>query len=108
MKKAEKAHNTTTVTVDAHFMAAADDLFSLLTDEKRIPQWTRAPAQSVAEPGKEYSLFGGGVTGKFVSLEPPKKVVQTWRLSSPTWPSGMPFVFEGCGCGLRACADGAW
>lgn len=26
-------------------MAAADDLFGLLTDEKRIPMWTRAPAQ---------------------------------------------------------------
>ncbi|EJF66310.1 hypothetical protein DICSQDRAFT_78669 [Dichomitus squalens LYAD-421 SS1] len=87
VKKTEKANNTTTVTVDAHFMAAADDLFSLLTDERRIPQWTRAPAKGAAEPGKEYSLFGGGVTGTFVSVEPPKQFVQTWKLSSPTWPS---------------------
>ena len=41
----EKAHNTTSLSVDAHFMAAADDLFGLLTDEKRIPSWTRAPAK---------------------------------------------------------------
>ena len=37
--------NSTTVTVDATFMAAADDLFSLFTDEKRIPMWTRNAAK---------------------------------------------------------------
>ncbi|KAI1791700.1 activator of Hsp90 ATPase [Ganoderma leucocontextum] len=87
VKRAEKANNTSTVTVDAHFMASADDLFTLLTDEKRIPAWTRAPAKSTAEAGAEYSLFGGGVKGKFVSLTAPKQFVQTWALSSPTWPS---------------------
>jgi len=39
--------NTSTVVKDASFMAAADDLFSLFTDEKRIPSWTRAPAQVI-------------------------------------------------------------
>jgi activator of HSP90 ATPase len=37
--------NSTTIVVEADFRASADDLFSLLTDEKRIPAWTRAPAQ---------------------------------------------------------------
>ena len=37
--------NVTTVVVEAEFRASADDLYSLLTDEKRIPAWTRAPAQ---------------------------------------------------------------
>lgn len=41
----KKKVNATTVKVDASFMASADDLFSLFTDEKRIPAWTRAPAQ---------------------------------------------------------------
>ncbi|OBZ69321.1 hypothetical protein A0H81_10948 [Grifola frondosa] len=86
-RKAEKV-NTTTVTVEANFMAAADDLFGLLTEEKRIPAWTRAPAKSAAQAGTEYSLFGGGVKGKFISLSPPKEFVQTWALSSPTWPTG--------------------
>jgi activator of HSP90 ATPase len=45
-KKVEaKAINTKTVKVDATFQASAEDLFGLLTDEKRIPMWTRAPAQ---------------------------------------------------------------
>ncbi|KAL6300185.1 activator of Hsp90 ATPase [Sparassis latifolia] len=87
-KKPAAKVNTTTVTVKATFMAAADDLFGLLTDEKRIPTWTRAPAQSAAKPDSEYSLFGGGVKGKYISLTPPKEIVQTWALQSPTWPEG--------------------
>ncbi|THG99824.1 hypothetical protein EW026_g2585 [Hermanssonia centrifuga] len=87
-KATAKAVNSTTVTIDGAFMASADDLFSILTDEKRLPSWTRAPAQSAAKPDTEYSLFGGGVKGKYISLSPPKEIVQTWALSSPTWPSG--------------------
>lgn len=45
VSKKEAKVNTAKVTVDATFMAAADDLFSILTDEMRIPQWTRAPAK---------------------------------------------------------------
>lgn len=60
----------------------------------RYSQWHRAhkPAnvdsQSTAAPNSEYSLFGGGVKGTYISVEPPKKYVQTWILQSPTWPSG--------------------
>jgi activator of HSP90 ATPase len=42
--KASKV-NSTKVVVEAEFHASAHDLFGLLTDEKRIPAWTRAPAQ---------------------------------------------------------------
>lgn len=83
-----KAFNTTAITVEANFQAAADDLYGLLTDEKRIPFWTRAPAKSDARPGGEFSLFGGGVYGKYVSLTPPREIVQTWALQSPAWPAG--------------------
>jgi activator of HSP90 ATPase len=37
--------NIATVVVEADFQASADDLFGLLTDPKRIPSWTRAPAE---------------------------------------------------------------
>ena len=42
--KKATAVNTSTVEVEATFQASADDLFSIFTDEKRIPAWTRAPA----------------------------------------------------------------
>jgi activator of HSP90 ATPase len=80
--------STRTVHVEANFQASADDLFSLFTDEKRIPAWSRAPAQSTPQPGAGYSLFGGGVKGQYVSLTPAKEIVQTWELRSPTWPAG--------------------
>ncbi|KAF8896810.1 activator of Hsp90 ATPase [Mucidula mucida] len=82
-----KAVNTTTVTVEGNFAASADDLFGLLTDEKRIPMWTRAPAQSAAKADTEYSLFGGGVKGTYIALTRPTEIIQSWALSSPTWPS---------------------
>jgi activator of HSP90 ATPase len=37
--------NVSVVEVEATFRASGDDLFSLLTDEKRIPTWSRAPAK---------------------------------------------------------------
>ncbi|PFH51683.1 hypothetical protein AMATHDRAFT_58444 [Amanita thiersii Skay4041] len=88
MERKDVNLNTTNVTVEANFQASADDLYSLLTDERRIPAWTRAPAKSIPEPGAEYSLFGGGVSGVYVSLTPSKEIVQTWGLKSPTWPAG--------------------
>jgi len=79
--------NVSVVEVEATFRASGDDLFSLLTDEKRIPTWSRAPAKSTATPGSEFELFGGGVRGKYISLTPGKEIKQTWALQSPTWPS---------------------
>ena len=43
--KAKPNVNSATVIVEADFRVSAADLYSLLTDEKRIPTWTRAPAQ---------------------------------------------------------------
>lgn len=80
--------STQIVEVEANFQASADVLFSLFTDEKRIPAWSRAPAQSNPAPGASYSLFGGGVKGNYVSLTPAKEIVQTWELQTPTWPAG--------------------
>ncbi|KIM28568.1 hypothetical protein M408DRAFT_69482 [Serendipita vermifera MAFF 305830] len=73
--------NTATVKVSSRFMASAEDLWGLFADENRIPMWSRAPAQSKPVPGGPFSLFSGGVTGEYLELEPPKKMVQKWRLS---------------------------
>ncbi|KAG8689145.1 hypothetical protein FRC08_011075 [Ceratobasidium sp. 394] len=80
--------NATTVTVDASLMASADDLFEMLTDEKKIPAWSHAAAQSQAVVGSSFSFFGGGVTGKYTELQKPTKIVSTWKLDSPSWPAG--------------------
>ena len=45
VKREEKPLNTSRVSTEANFMVSAEDLYSILTDENRIPSWTRAPAQ---------------------------------------------------------------
>ncbi|KAI0034027.1 activator of Hsp90 ATPase [Vararia minispora EC-137] len=87
-KTKEDVVNTGVVEVEATFAASAADLFSILTDEKRIPAWSRAAAKSDPQPGAEYVLFGGGVKGKYVAVSAPKEIKQTWTLSSPSWPAG--------------------
>lgn len=49
--------NTSTIEVEATFHASADDLFSLLTDEKRIPMWSRAPAKVSLGRQRSYVLI---------------------------------------------------
>jgi activator of HSP90 ATPase len=51
---AAKVINTSTVSVEASFMASAVDLFEFLTDEKKIPIWSRAPAKV----SSFFELFG--------------------------------------------------
>lgn len=48
--------------------------------------------QSKPEAGGEFSLFGGGVVGKYTSVEKPTSFVQSWKLKSPTWPEGSTII----------------
>ena len=36
---------TSSVEVESRLAASADDMWAFLTDEKRVPAWTRAPAK---------------------------------------------------------------
>ncbi|KAF9513413.1 hypothetical protein BS47DRAFT_1372519 [Hydnum rufescens UP504] len=76
-KVLKKLVNSSTVRVEAQFMVSGDDLFGFLTDEARIPSWSRAPAKSSPVEGAAFSLFGGGVVGN----------TYCWKLKSPTWPN---------------------
>ncbi|KAL1413500.1 Co-chaperone [Vanrija albida] len=84
---ADKNLKTVTVEVSATLHASADDLWSILTDEARVPMWSRAAAKIKPVAGEPYELFGGNVSGKIVEAERPTKLVQTWQTKSPGWPS---------------------
>jgi activator of HSP90 ATPase len=45
-------------------------------------------------PGAPFELFGGNVVGKVVSVEPGKKIVQSWQLKTPTWPTGKMILLQ--------------
>lgn len=82
----ENVVNTSHLRIDGQFMSSASDLFDILTDETKIPMWTRNPAKMKPEVGAEMSLFGGNITGKVISVDRPNELVTTWR--APTWPAG--------------------
>ncbi|ORX36754.1 putative chaperone activator [Kockovaella imperatae] len=78
---------TKVVEVKAELQASAADLWGLLTDQSKIPMWSRAEAKFSPSPDSSYTLFGGNVTGKIVSAEAPTKLVTTWQLKKSNWPS---------------------
>lgn len=84
----KKGLRTVTVEVSAQLHASAADMWSLLTDAQRVPMWSRAAADIAPEVGKKFTLFNGNVSGAIISVDAPKKLVQSWQTKSPGWPSG--------------------
>ncbi|KAK5196166.1 Co-chaperone [Exophiala xenobiotica] len=80
--------NTTTVTATDEFRTTAEEMYQTFTDPQRLAAFTRAPPRVFegAKPGAKFAIFDGNVSGEFVTLEPPKKIVQKWRLAQ--WPEG--------------------
>ncbi|WVQ72421.1 hypothetical protein IAR50_001973 [Cryptococcus sp. DSM 104548] len=85
-KEKSSVGKTVTVEVKADLQASADDLWGLLTDENKIPMWSRSAAKLPLKPEGEYELFNGNVRGKVVSIDAPKKLVQSWQVRHPAWP----------------------
>ena len=80
--------NTTTVNANDEFRTTAEEMYQTFTDPQRLAAFTRAPPRLFegAKPGAKFAIFDGNVTGEFVTLEAPKKIVQKWRLAQ--WPTG--------------------
>lgn len=78
---------TATVEVSATMQASAEDMWTILTDEARVPMWSRSAAKIKPEAGTEFELFGGNVNGKILEADRPKKLVQTWQTKSSGWPA---------------------
>ncbi|ORY34097.1 activator of Hsp90 ATPase [Naematelia encephala] len=87
-KESKSVASTSSVEVTAQLQASAEDIWGLLTDESRIPMWSRSPAKLSLTPGSPFELFGGNVRGKIEQVEKPTKLVQTWQPRHPNWPSG--------------------
>ena len=80
--------NTTTVTDNEEFRTTAAELYQTFTDPQRLAAFTRAPPKVFegAKKGGKFELFGGNVSGEYLELEEPTKIVQSWRLDQ--WPKG--------------------
>lgn len=80
--------NTVTLNETEEFRTTAEEMYETFVDPGRLAAFTRAPPKVFegAKAGGKFELFGGNVSGEYLELEKPKKVVQSWRLAQ--WPAG--------------------
>lgn len=67
--------------------ASPEDVYLALTTESTIRLWTGDNAEMTAEPGTEFSLWDGSISGKNLEFEPGKKIVQEWYFGEQEEPS---------------------
>lgn len=58
--------------------ATPEDIYLGLTNPLTIQLWTGEEAVMSTEPGTEFSLWNGSITGKNLEFELNKKIVQEW------------------------------
>jgi len=58
--------------------AEPSDIYSALTNPYTIELWSGYPAQMSTEPGSEFSLWEGDITGMNIEFIQDKKIVQEW------------------------------
>jgi activator of HSP90 ATPase len=58
--------------------AEPSDVYAALTNPVTIELWSGYPAQMSTEPGTEFSLWSGDITGRNIEFIQDRKVVQEW------------------------------
>ena len=58
--------------------AEIEDVFAALTNPVTIELWSGYPAVMDPNPGTEFSLWDGDITGQVLEIDEPGKIVQQW------------------------------
>jgi len=58
--------------------AEPEDVFTALTNPFTIELWSGYPAVMDTNPGTEFSLWDGDISGKNLEIEINKKIIQEW------------------------------
>lgn len=58
--------------------APVQEVWKALTDPDYIDGWGGGPVKMKAEPGFDFSFWGGDIWGKNIEVMPNKKLVQEW------------------------------
>ena len=63
-----------------YYVIPADpkDVYNALTNQEMLEIWTGEDAVMDPEPGTEFSLWGGSITGLNIEFEENRKIVQQW------------------------------
>lgn len=64
--------------------AEPSDIYSALTNPYTIELWSGYPAKMSTQPGSEFSLLEGDITGKNLEFVQDRKVVQEWYFGDQT------------------------
>ena len=64
--------------------AEPSDVYSALTNPYTIELWTGYPAVMSTDPGSDFSLWEGDITGKNIGFIQDKKVIQEWYFGDQT------------------------
>lgn len=64
--------------------AEPSDVYSAITNPYTIELWSGYPAQMSTEPGSDFSLWEGDITGRNIEFVQDKKVVQEWYFGDQT------------------------
>jgi activator of HSP90 ATPase len=70
-----------------NFSAEPADVYNALTNKKMIEIWSGEPAEMSEEPGSEFSLWDGSITGKNLEFEKDKRIIQQWYFEGQDEPS---------------------
>jgi activator of HSP90 ATPase len=68
------------------FKTSPEILYDLLMSSKKHAGFTKDKAKMSSSIGGSFTAYDGLITGKNMTLEPGKKIVQSWRGSD--WPKG--------------------
>ena len=63
-----------------YYMLAAtpEEVYAALTNPATIQLWSGEPAEMSTEPGSEFSLWSGSISGRNLEFIEGKKIVQEW------------------------------
>ncbi|NGM67302.1 SRPBCC domain-containing protein [Sphingobacterium sp. SGR-19] len=67
--------------------APPEDIYKALTTEITIRLWTGDAVEINPREGGEFSMWDGAIAGKFIQLDPYKKIVQQWYFGEQEEPS---------------------
>ncbi|OKL38913.1 SRPBCC domain-containing protein [Pontibacter flavimaris] len=67
--------------------AEPEEVYVALTNPYTLQLWTGEPAEMSTEPGSEFSLWEGSITGKNLEFEENSKLVQQWYFGEQAEPS---------------------
>lgn len=70
-----------------HIPTDPEDVYKALTTEVTIRLWTGDVATIDPQESGEFSMWDGAIEGRFLTLEPYKKIVQEWYFGEQDEPS---------------------